>query len=319
MCARNRRWPTRGLIPSVLQRPDVGVAYGIHARIVSGAARSFGRDLFAHGGLQGTPASTYLKFMSHTCAANLAQFFGIRGRVMLHLRGLRQRQPGDRLRLRGHPAAAGQDRDGVRWRRGDALHRTRRCSTSFTRRRTRFNDRPDAHAARLRRRPRRPGGGRRGRHVRAGRATSTPSAAVPASTAEVLGYGTNCDGTHITSPSSGRHGRGDANARLQDAGLGPERDRLRQRARHGHRSWATSPRARRRCEVLGDRVPVSSTKGHTGHTLGACGALESAFCMAMMREGSSRTTATSKRSTRAARRSTTFATSRRRRLGWTSS
>jgi len=37
--------------------------------------------------------------------------------------------------------------------------------------------------------------------------------------------------------------------------------------------------------LFGDRVPCSSTKGWTGHTLGACGAIEAIVCALALREG----------------------------------
>ncbi len=101
--------------------------------------------------------------------------------------------------------------------------------------------------------------------------------------AEVLGYGTSSDGTHVTAPSV--DGMIDAmGLALRDAGLGADRI--------GYvNAHATATRIGDVCEsrathaVLGERVPISSTKGFTGHTLGACGAIEAAFCIAMMRDG----------------------------------
>jgi 3-oxoacyl-[acyl-carrier-protein] synthase II len=37
--------------------------------------------------------------------------------------------------------------------------------------------------------------------------------------------------------------------------------------------------------VFGERTPVSAVKGYMGHTLGACGAIESAVTILMLKEG----------------------------------
>jgi 3-oxoacyl-[acyl-carrier-protein] synthase II len=37
--------------------------------------------------------------------------------------------------------------------------------------------------------------------------------------------------------------------------------------------------------VYGEKIPMSTIKNYTGHTLGACGAIESAMTIEMMREG----------------------------------
>jgi 3-oxoacyl-(acyl-carrier-protein) synthase len=38
-------------------------------------------------------------------------------------------------------------------------------------------------------------------------------------------------------------------------------------------------------DVMGPDIPISSTKGHTGHTLAACGALELVFSLLMIEHG----------------------------------
>jgi 3-oxoacyl-[acyl-carrier-protein] synthase II len=101
--------------------------------------------------------------------------------------------------------------------------------------------------------------------------------------AEIIGYGTNCDGTHVTNPS--RDGmRGAMELALRSAGTSADSiDYVNAHATAtviGDIAESEATHA-----VFGDRVPVSSLKGHLGHTLGACGAIEAALTLVMMRDG----------------------------------
>src|SRR5262249_14340195 len=101
--------------------------------------------------------------------------------------------------------------------------------------------------------------------------------------AEIIGYGTNCDGTHVTNPQ--RDGmRGAMELALKSARCSPESiDYVNAHATGTNVGDIAESQATH--AIFGNRVPVSSLKGHLGHTLGACGGLEVAFSIAMMREG----------------------------------
>src|SRR4029079_7445435 len=100
---------------------------------------------------------------------------------------------------------------------------------------------------------------------------------------EVIGFGTSCDGQHVTNPSMDGMAAAMRNA-LADARIAPDQvDYINAHATATDIGDVTESQAT--LSVFGDRVPISSTKGHTGHTLGACGGLESAFCLAMMNDG----------------------------------
>ncbi|WP_288597786.1 beta-ketoacyl-ACP synthase II [uncultured Streptococcus sp.] len=92
--------------------------------------------------------------------------------------------------------------------------------------------------------------------------------------AEVVGYGSNCDAYHQTTPTPDGSGAAKAiELAIKEAGISPEDvDYVNA---HG-----TSTQANEKGEskaivtVLGKDVPVSSTKSFTGHILGAAGAVE---------------------------------------------
>lgn len=109
-----------------------------------------------------------------------------------------------------------------------------------------------------------------------------PAAAAPAL---LLGSGESNDAYHISSPHPDGEGAVLAmTAALAQAGLTPaEIDYINL---HGTGTLAND-RAEDRAvtRVFGPAVAASSTKGATGHTLGAAGAVEAALCLACMEAG----------------------------------
>lgn len=104
--------------------------------------------------------------------------------------------------------------------------------------------------------------------------------------AKVLGYAQTSDAGHITVPTGDglRRAIGDA---LRDAGVTPgELDYINA---HGtstvlNDKWETWA-VRKALGDAADRVPISSTKGMTGHLLGAAGAVEAILCLLAMEGG----------------------------------
>jgi 3-oxoacyl-[acyl-carrier-protein] synthase II len=101
--------------------------------------------------------------------------------------------------------------------------------------------------------------------------------------AEIVGFGTNSDGTHVTQPNAATM-KVAMQLALEDAGLAPEA--IGYVNAHGTATQQGDvAETQATNEVFGKRVPISSLKSYMGHTLGACGALEAWFSIEMMREG----------------------------------
>jgi 3-oxoacyl-[acyl-carrier-protein] synthase-1 len=113
-----------------------------------------------------------------------------------------------------------------------------------------------------------------------------PAAASPAANGvQLLGTGESSDAYHMSSPPpDGRGARAAMQAALSDAGLSPQEiDYINF---HGTGTASNDEaEARAVADVLGATVPGSSTKGATGHTLGAAGALEAVICALALQDG----------------------------------
>jgi len=267
-----------GLDLTALPPQATGLAYGsTHGS--SSAQEEFCRALFSRG-LQGIPSTAYLKFMSNTCVVNLAQYFQIHGRVISTCSACTS---GSHAIGYGYEAIRAGYHDVMLCGGAEEMHFSHAAifdmlfATS-----THHNDHPE-------RSPRPFDADRDGLVVGEGATTLVLESEEHARRrgarvyGEVAGFGTSCDGQHVTMPSVEGMATSMRNA-LEDARIDA--------AQVGYvNAHATATDAgdvaesQATLQVLGTGVPISSTKGHTGHTLGACGALESVFCLVLAREG----------------------------------
>lgn len=101
--------------------------------------------------------------------------------------------------------------------------------------------------------------------------------------AEVLGFASNADSSHIANPGSASIEQCMRMA-LADAGIEPHQvDAVNAHATGTHQGDAAEGQAI--ASVFGQDVPVNSLKGHLGHTMAASGSLESIASILSMRAG----------------------------------
>ncbi len=253
-----------------------GIAYGSSAGSME-PLRAFGQMLET-GSMSGVTSTSYIQMMSHTSAVNIGLFFGLKGRVI----------PTSSACTSGSQAI-GYAYEAIRFGRqdrmiaGGAEELSALDAAVFD---TLFatstkNDTPE-------RTPRPFDVARDGLVVGEGAATlileEREHALARGATiyAEIVGFACNSDGAHITQPEAATMATAMRLA-LADAGLPPTA--IGYVNAHGTATdRGDIAESRATAEVLG-RVPLSSLKGHFGHTLGACGAIEAWLSIEMLRNG----------------------------------
>lgn len=262
----------------LLTSGQVGVSFGSSSGTPS-AIGDFGRMMTVKR-IDGINANTYVKMMSHTATVNIAVFFGITGRIITTSSACTSGSQG-----LGYAYEAIQSGKQVAMLAGGAeeLDPTQAAvfDTLFATS-TRYNDQP-------RLTPRPFDAERDGLVLGEGACTFVleeyehAKARGATMLGEIVGYGTNCDGTHVTQPQSATMAQAMRLA-LEDAGLPasaiPYVNAHGTSTDQGDVAESVATEA-----VLGNRTAISSLKSYMGHTLGACGALEAWMMLEMMKAG----------------------------------
>jgi len=259
-----------------LNSGQMGVAYGSSSGSFDGLI-DFTKMLLNHdkGGLN---ATSYIRMMGHTCPVNIGLHFGINGRIIptssactSSSQGIGYAYEAIKYGLQTLMVAGGSDElSASQAAVFDTLFATSIRNDEAGKTPRPFDKDRDGLVIGE-------GGGtfileerehalNRGAHIYA----------------EIVGFGTNSDGLHITQPDSDSM-QAAMKLAMRDAEL--DVSKIGYISAHGTstdrgdiaESYATA-------KLFGNKTPISSMKSYTGHTLGACGAIEAWATINMMNE-----------------------------------
>lgn len=267
-----------GLIDDpILTSGQAGVSYGSSSGSFDGLI-DFTKMLLTHdkGGLN---ATSYIRMMGHTCPVNISLHFGINGRIIptstactSSSQGIGYAYETIRQGLQVVMVAGGSDElSPSQAAVFDTLY-----ATSLR------NDEADKS-------PRPFDKDRDGLVIGEGAGTFILEERQRALNrgapiyAEIVGFGTNCDGLHVTQPNA-ESMQVAMRLALHDAGLEPSAIGF--VSAHGTATeLGDIAESQATAAIFGKRMTISSLKSYTGHTLGACGAIEAWAVVHMMNEG----------------------------------
>jgi 3-oxoacyl-[acyl-carrier-protein] synthase II len=230
--------------------------------------------------IEGMRATTFFQIMNHSCASNVAQTLGIKGRILAPSSAC---STSCQAIGYGFEMIAFGKQDAMLCGGADEFHPLSSATFDImSAASVRYNDTP--HLT-----PRPFDAGRDGVVCSEGSGIlllesldSAKRRSAPIF-AEITGFATCSDTSNIADPSSDSMETCIRQV-LEDAGIGADRiDYVNAHATGTIQGDIAEAEALNR--VFGDNVPVSSLKGHLGHTMAACGALETIASIAMINNG----------------------------------
>ncbi|MEI6987020.1 MAG: beta-ketoacyl-ACP synthase [Rhodospirillaceae bacterium] len=261
----------------VVRGGRTGVAYGSSFGSPDSVLGFY--ELKMHGESKNLNATNYIRMMGHTAPVNIGLFFGVTGRII----------PTSSACTSGSQGI-GYACEAIRWNRADVmlaggaeeLDITDSAVFDTLYATSQRNDRPGTT-------PRPYDRDRDGLVIGEGAATLVLEELDHARArgarihAEILGFGTNSDGNHVTQPQAETMEHA-LRLALEDAGLPPEAIGF--VSGHGTATeWGDIAETKATRAVLGVQALIHSLKSYFGHSLGACGSIEAWLGIEMMKDG----------------------------------